>query len=240
MRIGLDDNTRDALHFVLLGAGVLLVVRLLIAGVQLLLGTPLSADLPALIATFRNGYLVTDPSLLVSGGMDLPGRLAVAGVLAVCAGIGLAIPLMGIAYAMQRNVLRSALRGGRAGLLLAAAWGLYAALILPPTSASVRPQGLLITQRTALFSAVSLPWPAAEHMLPWARISAIEQETIARSFDGCGTQARVVATTTEGSHVIADLTPRGPDCETSQRDAFERTTRLAELLKYEFGAAQVH
>lgn len=238
MRIGLEDNTRDALHFVALGAGVLLVLRLLVAGVQLLLDAPLTADLPALLTMFRNGYLLHDPNTLVIGGMELPGRLAVAGVFAAFTGIVLAIAFGSIAHATGHVARKSAIRGGRAGLLLAAAWGLYAALILPPSSVRVQPQGLLFADRPALLNAMSLPWPGHEHMVPWTAISTIEQRAIARSLNGCGTQEQVVALTNESVLVIADVVPRGPDCEASLRDARERTARLAELLNLEHRAAQ--
>ncbi len=238
MRLELEDNTRDALHFVALGAGVLLVLRLLVAGVQLLMDAPLTAELPALLATFRNGYMLPDPNVLVTGGMDLPGRLAVAGVLAALVGMFLAAAFGSIAIATGRDPRKSAIRGGRAGLLLAAAWGLYAVLLLPPSSLQVRSQGLLFTDRSALLNAISLPWPGGDHMLPWTAISGIEKRSIARSFIGCGTQEHVLAMTKEGHHVIAELIPRGPDCDAALRDAAARTTRLAELLNFERRAAQ--
>lgn len=238
MRLGLEDNTRDALHFVVLGAGVLLALRLLVSGVQLLLDPPPTSDLPALLATFRNGYLLRDPNILVTGGMDLPGRLAIAGVLGALGGMGLAAVFGSIAYAARRGPRKSAIRGGRAGLLLAAAWGLYAALLLPPSSVQVRSQGLLFTDRRALFNAISLPWPGGDHMLPWTATSGIKKRSIARSFNGCGAQEQVLAMTKEGHHVIAELIPRGPDCDASLRDAAERTTRLAALLDFERRTAQ--
>ncbi|HMC96684.1 MAG TPA: hypothetical protein VKG92_03465 [Flavobacteriales bacterium] len=231
MRIGLDDNSRDALHFVVLAAGVLLLLRLLVAGAGMLIEPMRTTDLPAIIASFRNGFLLNDPNVLVTGGMELPGRLAVAGVLAVLAGAGAAFLFAGVARLFGRGVRRAALFGGRAGLLLVLLWGIYAALFLPPRSVQVTADGMSVIHRAALFDGVSLPWPRTERKIDRQSITTIEHRTIASSMPGCGTQEQVVVVTGSGECVIADLTPHGTDCATSQHQAIEQATRLSEVLR---------
>lgn len=229
-RIGLDDNTRDALHFVVLGAAVLLVLRLLVAGVVLLLDAQLTMDLAVSIAGFRNGFLLRDPTLLVSGGMELPGRLATAAIAAVCAGLCVALLFGAGARVLGGDVRRSALRGGRTGLVLVGAWCLFAVLFLPARSLRFEGDVITVIQRNALLDAISVPWPATEHVVPRNEITGFEPRTIMNSAPGCGTQEQVVMLTANGEQVIASITPRGADCELAERDAVERTTRLVTLL----------
>lgn len=229
-RIGLDDNTRDALHFVVLGAAVLLVLRLLVAGVVMLLDAQLTAELAVSIAGFRNGYLLRDPQLLVTGGMELPGRLASAAIAAVCAGVCLALLFGAGARVLGGDVQRSALRGGRTGLVLVGVWCFYAVLFLPARGLRVDGDVITVIHRKALLDALSAPWPATEHVVPWNAITGFERRTIMNPVAGCGTEEQVVMLTINGEQVVASITPRGADCVLAERDAVDRTTRLATLL----------
>ncbi|MEO8590884.1 MAG: hypothetical protein ABI432_16020 [Flavobacteriales bacterium] len=229
MRIGLDENTRDALQFVLLGAGILLVLRLLVAGAGLLIDAP-TGDPDSIIATFRNGYLLGDPGVLVTGGMALPGRLAIAGLSALSGGLALAVVFALFARILRRDMRKSAVLGGRTGLLLVALWGLYASLLLPVRSAHISDEGITIKQRGTILDVLILPWRAEELTIPWNSITGIEHRSIASSMPRGGTQELVVVLTGESEHIIAAVTPRGPDLEAATRDAVERTTRLAGSL----------
>ena len=86
MRIRLDDNAQEAFQFLVLGAGGLLLMRVLYHGVE---GTLLAPDetspLEQAIAVFRDGYLLREHNLLVTGGSGIGGRLAMAFLGAIAA-----------------------------------------------------------------------------------------------------------------------------------------------------------
>ena len=229
MRIGLDDNTRDALHFVLLGSGVLLLLRLIVAGIGLLLEAPFESDLTESIAGFRNGYLLSDPGILVSGGMELPGRLAAAVILSVVAGIVGAILFSLVARISRGDARRAAVQGARAGSILMLVWALYAAFFLPPLSARVDEGGITVTERVSLSDGISWPWPASGTMIPWKEISSVEHRSAVRSVP-CWSHENVVITTREGEHVIASITPQGAECQAAQNEAAARSKHLEGLL----------
>lgn len=230
MRLGLDDNTRDALHFVLLGSGVMLLLRLVVAGIGLLVRSPPESDLAASIATFRNGYLLSDPDILVSGGMELPGRLAIAAIMCIAVGILAAILCALIARVVRSDVRTAALLGARGGSILALVWGLYAALLLPPKSARINADGITLIERGSLLDGISWPWPGHERSLPWSGMNAIEQRSVAATISGCGSHEQVVLRIGTDEHVIARLTPRGSECRQATREALERTAELATSL----------
>lgn len=230
MRLGLDDNTRDALHFVLLGSGVLLLLRLMVAGIGLLVQTTPQSEPAASMATFRNGYLLSDPEILVNGGMELPGRLATAIILCIAVGILSAVLCALIARVARGDVRSTALLGARGGSVLALVWGLYAALLLPPHSARIDEQGITLIERGSLLDGISWPWPGSEQVVPWNEVDRLEQRSVATSISGCGTHEQVVVLSEAGDHVIAQLTPRGSECPQATRQAVQRTSELASLL----------
>lgn len=230
MRIGLDDNTRDALHFVLLGSGVVLLLRLIVAGIGLLVQAPPDSDLTASIAGFRNGYLLSDPEILVSGGTELPGRLATAVVLCVAVGIMATLLCALIARALGTDARKAGLLGARSGSILTLVWCLYAALLLPPKSARVDATGITLIERRSLLSGITWPWPGNEHLVPWSGMRAIEQRSVASTISGCGTDEQVIVPGEAGDHMIAQLTPRGSACPQATHEAVQRTSELAALL----------
>ena len=58
MRAKLEDNTQEALQFLLLGGAIVLGTRLLIAGADQLIGTGGDAALQEVIADHRRGFLL--------------------------------------------------------------------------------------------------------------------------------------------------------------------------------------
>lgn len=229
MRIGLDDNTRDALHFVLLGSGVLLVLRLIIAGIGLLIAAPPEGELAASIATFRNGYLLSDPGILVNGGMELPGRLATAVLAATAAGVCVALIGQLASRLLGGDTRRAALFGARTGFLLMLACGLYAALLVPPRSARIDADGITTIVHVSLLDGISWPWPSHERIFRWKDIRSVEHRSEARSVP-CWSDETVVLVTGEEEQVIASITPQGTECLAAKNEAVDRSAHLASLL----------
>ncbi len=173
MKWELDDTTSDGIRFLLIGSGSLLLLRLVYSGVLLLTQAPYTTELQACIAEFRNGYLITDPHMLIRGGMSVGERLALALVLSMASGIAAGL----LAYLVSKTWVVAA----RLGLLLALLWFMYAALLLPPKKTILGSEDLVQSTRPAVLGELSLPWPAVEVHHPWAGIETIQVRSVTSS-----------------------------------------------------------
>ncbi|MBL7950105.1 MAG: hypothetical protein JNM62_00180 [Flavobacteriales bacterium] len=174
MKWELDDTTSDGIQFLLVGTGSLLLLRLLYAGVLMLMGVPDGDELGAAIAEFRSGYWISDTDVLVSTSSSIGTRLA----LAVSSSLIMALLLAGAVYQLALLAGKETIRPWstvlRIALVATLAWSLFAALLLPPCTATLNERGLTVTQRPALFGVLSLPWTARTVTTPWSAVEAIE------------------------------------------------------------------
>ncbi len=153
MRPTLDDNTRSALHFIVLGLG-------LTGGLRLAYGLAerwLLADHPdaEVLLPWRAGYLLADAHAVVDDAPALPMRLAAAVGYALLAGVLAAV----LAWALRARAWVAVGRAvGAVTLLLA----LASALFLPVRSATPDPVAgaWRICARNALPGGVALPGTA--------------------------------------------------------------------------------
>jgi len=176
MKVELDETTSDGIQFLLIGVGSLLVLRLLFAGVLMLMGVPDGDELAIAIAQFRNGYWISDTDVLVTSAGSIGTRLA----LAVCVPFIVAFLAAGIVYQLAtlagKESIGSWLFALRTTLAVVLAWSLFAALLLPPSSVTFNDAGFTTTERPALFGVLSLPWTSTTTTHPWSTVRSITVE----------------------------------------------------------------
>lgn len=197
MKWELDDNTSDGIRFLLVGAGSLLVLRLAYAGIQRVLAPETTDALATACAPFHNGYWLTHAHTLVQ---QTDGGIGTRLALAVTVTVVGALVLAGLVHVLTR-VLGSAngtwtLRTLRLALIIPFCWWLYAALLMPPTQASIGPERIVLRLRSNLLGELSLPWCSSTTTIPWNAIEAIVAEP-----DDDGMELRVITPT--GSSVLA-------------------------------------
>lgn len=154
MRPSLDENTRSALHFTLLGLGLVGGARLAYwwIGRLLLDGHPGAAFL----LPWRAGYLLADPYSLVDAAPALPLRLAAAVGYALLAGVLAAV----LARAFRIPMWVATGRVPGVAILLLA---LFSALALPPHTATPDPSSGTwhLCTRIALPGGIAVPGTAS-------------------------------------------------------------------------------
>jgi len=231
MGMRLNDNAQEALQFLMLGSGIVLGVRLAYLGAVQLLVDRSDDPLAASVQAFNHGYLLADANTIVVLGMNIGGRMALAFVLALLVGTLLALLGGLLARMFKREVLPLAVGLGRAGLLIAGVWGLFAAFTLPPVTTTVDADGLVLGRRPAFMGELSWPLPASRERLVWSEITAIDARTSASSAVGCGSLEEVVATVNGRMHTIAGLVPEGRDCNEALHFARSHTEQLALMIE---------
>ncbi|MBK8341042.1 MAG: hypothetical protein IPK99_14060 [Flavobacteriales bacterium] len=133
MKLRLDDNTRSALHFLLLAVGVLGAFRLAYLGF-LHITRAAGPDAVAL-EPWRHGYLLADPYALAQANTTLPERLAWVFLYAIVGGF--AIYLLGalIARTLRHADARYPVAAGRISGVMVLLLGMIGALWWPPQQA---------------------------------------------------------------------------------------------------------
>ncbi len=158
MKWELDDNTRSALHYLMLGALVIGAIRLGWWGVYAIA----YRGLPSEELMFRHGYLGLSSITLVvaehTASERILGALAIALVSAFAVGIVVALVLRGDKGRLFRKVAVITLIPGLI-------WALWAALFSPRKYADILPDAIVIHYQKELFLDLPLPFTAMEQML---------------------------------------------------------------------------
>ncbi|MDQ3101028.1 MAG: hypothetical protein M3R08_06550 [Bacteroidota bacterium] len=212
MKLKLEDNTQEAFQFLLLGAAIVLIVRAAIAGIGLWLESGSESALIEATAAYRNNFLLNNRNVIVIGGMDLFGRLSVALVLSIGAGIAGSLIAAGIARAFNRPMLPAAVLGARFGLIITLAITIYSGLFLPARSAELSDQGMRIIDRRSLPGGLSVPFSGNEELIQWKEISHLEQRSGSEN-TGCGVREEVLLHSDQAGRTIASEIPSGKDCD---------------------------
>ncbi|MBL7938703.1 MAG: hypothetical protein JNL43_05015 [Flavobacteriales bacterium] len=231
MRLDLGDTTADAIRFLLLGLGVLLLLRLAYAGLELWMAPSMTLDLPVAIATFRNGYLLGDPTILVVGGSGVGTRLALSALLTALCTVVFGILGAGFGRLMGFSPVRSCVQVARTALFVTGAWWCYAALALPPRSVRIAPTELVRNVRPSVLGELSLPWPGTETHVTIASLDRFEQRSVASTLPACGSIEKVEAVAGADRMELATITPQGADCDRERAKAKEALGRLTQLLE---------
>lgn len=166
MKVHLPDTAREAFQFLLLAIGLLLVLRLAYAGLALWKAPPVTTDLALAIDQLRDGYLLSDRLSWPVGGVDLPGRLAVAVLVALGGGITSALLGTGVDRMLGRAGWKSAVLWARIGLVLCGGLGVYSALFVPPVEAAVTEAGIVLRERPRLLGTLGLPFSGDQTLVP--------------------------------------------------------------------------
>jgi hypothetical protein len=234
MRARLNENAQEAIQFLMLGAGLVLLIRLAYLGALRWSMAGATDPLHLAMSEYQNGYLLSDPGSMVVYGMPIGGRLALALLLALMAGTAFAVIGSILAGALGMDKIRLAVQGARTGLVLAGAWGLYAALTLPPGLATIGTEGVVLRDRPAFLGELSWPLSAAEQTIAWEAITSIEARSVASSSNGCGTEERVVLVTGDALIPIASIVPEGRSCNEAMHAARTSAEHLASTLRSTF------
>lgn len=230
MRARIDDNAHEALQFLMLGSAIVLGARLLfLAAIHFYNGSG-TGPVDEAIAGFAQGYLLGEGRTMVVHGMAPGGRLALALLFTVLGGITFAVVAWILSRLLKSDGIRWAVLGARIGLVVTGAWGLYSALSLPPATAHVQENGILLRSRSAFLGELSWPVPSQELLLPWDSIEGIETRSVASSYEGCGSREQVVAMQAGVAYPLAALVPEGRDCNEALHNARGSTTQLASAL----------
>lgn len=159
MRPRLHENAQEALQFLALGAGIVLVIRLAIALIVHWSDGP-GNELEEAMAPFHNGHPLVDRGSVVLGGLAIIPRLAVALLFTLGCGVLGALLTVPLGRVIGASGIRSAVVGSRVGLLLGGAWAIYCLLCLPPRQTRITADGLALTERPAFLRTVPLPFAA--------------------------------------------------------------------------------
>lgn len=229
----LDDTAREALQFLLLGAGSILLGRLLYSGSYHHLDpSGLGTEAEAL-APFRNGYLLTEGHTLVANAIAVEGRMALAALLTLLFGCAVAAVVWVIARLIKAPARRSVLTGVRFALATSSLWCLYAALFLPPAATHIEVDGLRIVKRPAFLGQLSLPLVPERMLLSWEDVRSVGVRRTADPLNADGERVQVIVVHGTRSIVVADLALHGTYGNVGA--ATEDCQRLATLLRLRAG-----
>lgn len=231
MRLRIHEHAQEAVQFLLLGGGIILLARIgYLAAVRALAPEAMDA-LGAAAAPFQQGYLLSDPHTVVNGRTALEGRIALALLFALALGALLAAAGMGLAKATGKDRLPMAIRWARAGLLAGTAWGAYTALALPPQRAIIRTEGLLLMSTPSILDALALPWPTKERLVTWEELRTVHDFDRPAFGSGCDRHLGVELVTQKDTLSLASMLPQGPECRDELDHAQDAAAVLAEAIR---------
>lgn len=213
MKLELGDNATDGIRFLLLGGGVLLLLRLAYAGLEFWLHPPVTADWPVLVDGFRNGYLLNSLDIIVIGSAPLAERIALAILVTGCIAGALAFLAAMIAKLFHRSVAAAATATLRVSLVVLGAWCIFAATARPPRTVQVTADGLRFNTMPALLGAITLPFGGTTSIVP---SMSIERYVVTSESDPdkpCGVALELVAEGPAfGQRTVARIVPDGTEC----------------------------
>ncbi len=236
MRFKLEDNTQEAFQFLLLGAVIVLGIRLIIGGIGLWLESGTNDELLHAVSAYRNNYLLRDGTTVVTGGMDIFGRLSMAFLASLLAGVLGSVIAAGVASLSRKPTIAAAVQGARFGLLIMLALATYSALFLAARAVRLTNEGAIFLERKALPGGLSLPMPASEELLPWKAVNYLHQRSRATGLQGCGVHEEVVlqAHGQTVERLLSRTIPTGADCGRSISLAKDNDLRLIRAIENSF------
>lgn len=223
----MNETTSDAIRFLLIGAGTLFVLRMAHVGILRWIASPATSDLTACIAQFRNGYWITDPDTLVSGGMGMGERLALAMVVAVAISVLVASIVLVVVRILGRPASKPAVNAARLTLVIVSLWFAFAAVMLPVRAVQLGPEGFTRTVRPAILGELSLPFGAHKDMHPWGEVAHVEVRITRSSAQRQMVLHEVVAIQGDGLHPLLSIRAS----EVSDPGVTLRIERLAGLIR---------
>jgi hypothetical protein len=168
MKFELEHNTQEAVQFVLLAAAIVLGLRLMIGGAELLIG----AEEDEVLSYYRNGFLLEKGTIAYSS-VDLIGRIALAALIALSGSVILGAIAGSVAMGLNRSFMRSAMITIRYSMILLFLIGLYSALFLPEEKLHLEDVALVVEKRNT-FLHLGIPFTSKEGTIEATHISSIE------------------------------------------------------------------
>lgn len=233
MRLQLPDNAREAFQFLALGVGVVLVVRLVVAGIGTMAPDAGDDVLAQACAPYRNGYPLLGAHCSAVGGGPVILRLAAGVLFALCC--GLAGTLVLLPMGTRRSTLPRAVFGARIGLLGGSAWALYCVLCLPPRHTTIAPTtGITTVEAPAFLGMIAWPMASNEELHPWAELEQVRKD-LQDGGTSCGGLTIVVAVKNDRLLQLAAPVPTDDACDVQraqqQRDAERLVHAVAHYLE---------
>ena len=203
MRLNLDDNERNAFHYLIGGV----VVVILLKGVAFItdrLGPTLTPDQLAL-RPFQQGYpLLRGELVMVSTSTGLTERLILAIVLSVGITFLWAFLLAATTRALGKRTGRTGMFATRAVLLVTLGWSIWAAFLLPIKETRITAGKLILNERQAAVG--DIPWPFTLHQVTYTGHDVLRMEAGSRHPElHCDGMAWVDAVTTEGQERVGTV-----------------------------------
>lgn len=218
-----DDNTRSALHYLLLGIAV---VAFLVAGDRLL-----DHLYPGMDPGFGHGYLLDQENgpLLIDASTGRGERLVTVLFLAFAS----ASIIAGGAWLPLRNVLP---RSRNVIILVWWTWsamvgiaGVHAALFVPPMECvGIRDDALIIWRRTVLLNDIPLPRSRVIQLVPFAHVE--EVAVVKEAVGAVRERVRVELRLKDGQRLTLGSSAALPDVDGPVTIFAEERARLVRLI----------
>jgi hypothetical protein len=171
-----EHPAAEALQFLLVAAGALLVLKLAHAGAERVLAPAPDDAIAQVAAPFRRGYLLRDAHALVTSGVGFSARGALALLVSLAGAAAGAILGRAVALLVRWDARTGARRGLRIGFMALGAFALFAALVWPPTVVLIDPEGIVVRERHSLLGIVGLPSVESEHRYDWRSVGVAVSE----------------------------------------------------------------
>lgn len=171
-----EHPAAEAVQFLLVAAGALLVLRLAHAGAERLLAPAPDDAIAQLAAPFRRGYLLRNTHALVPSGVGLSARAALALLVSLAGAAAGALLGRAVALLVRWDARTGVRRGLRIGFMAAGAFALLAILFWPPTVVVIGPEGIVVRERHSLLGIFGLPAVESEHRYDWRGVDAAISE----------------------------------------------------------------
>ncbi len=200
MKWELDDNTRSAIHYLVLGAVVIGAIRLGWWGLYAMA----YRDVPSAEVMFRHGYLGLSSITLVvadhTAAERLLGALAFVLFVAFVAGIVVALILRGDKGKLFR-------RAAIISLIPGLSWALWAAMFSPRKCTDILPDAIVIHYQKELFIDLPLPFTSTEQMIDRNEILSLGASPVDPSGESVQREISIIGSS--GREVIGNA--RWPD-----------------------------
>jgi len=196
------EHTREAIQFGVVALCSLIALRLLHAGIGLLLAAEENDTLAQALEPFKQGYLVS-PRTLVIDAAPMYERLSIAILLAFGIAVLFALAAWLLARAMGAPPKRWTLRAARIVLLLSVVLLLFSAIAVPHRSVHFTEEHVVYTERP-----MGTPFGARTMRLSWADLD-LRDGTVMRPANRTAPQNHVRVRGTDGRDLFRiTLDPR--------------------------------
>lgn len=230
MKLQVPENAREAFQFLALGAGALLVLRLVITLLGSIIGDNPAEELGMATAPYRAGYpLLREDTLAIETAGAVP-RMAMAGLFTLLAGGLLALLALPVGAISKWGPLRASVFGARTGLVLGGVWAIWCLLAFPAHRVVVTDAGLVRYDSRTFLGMVAIPFTQVERTNTWQEVQALGSGGPTAPTMRCGELEEVHAMLPEGRVIIACAPPGAGECTAVRAQQKANAERLLHTL----------